>query len=60
MRSLTTRVTVVSIGVLLACLPLLSQTYNGRILGWLPTRPEPRWRALKWSLRICKEGFRVL
>src|SRR5580700_7382881 len=33
MRSLTTRVTVVSIGVLLACLPLLAQTYNGRILG---------------------------
>ncbi len=33
MRSLTTRVTVVSIGVLLACLPLLAQTYTGRILG---------------------------
>src|ERR1700733_392167 len=33
MRSLTTRVTVVSIGVLLACLLLLAQTYTGRILG---------------------------
>src|SRR5580658_4412133 len=29
----TTRVMVVSIGVLLACLPLLAQTYTGRILG---------------------------
>src|SRR6202167_3422060 len=33
MRSLSTRLTVVSIGVLLACLPLLAQTYTGRILG---------------------------
>jgi hypothetical protein len=33
MRSLTTRVTVVGIGVLLVCLPLFAQTYNGRILG---------------------------
>ena len=33
MRSLTIRVTAVSIGVLLACLPLLAQTYTGRILG---------------------------
>src|SRR5580692_12145888 len=29
----TTRVMVVSIGILLACLPLLAQTYTGRILG---------------------------
>jgi len=33
MRSLTNRLTILVVGVLLGCLPLFAQTYTGRILG---------------------------